>query len=461
MAAVVFLAPRRVAALAVFAAVCYLGLNQRITVAGFNFTAARVVLLAGFLRTLARGELRKLKLTNIDRPLLAFAIFSALMEGLRLGVWQERVGIAYNVLLSYFVFRCLITSLEEMWALLPKIALLIIPLAVCMVVESSTGKNLFSVIGAADQQNTREGRLRCVGSFRGPHTAGIFGATLMPMFAALFCAGRQRRVAVAGLVAATAITYTSNSSGPLMAYASGLVGFLFWPLRRDMKRVRWGILATLAGLALVMKAPIWYLIAKISALTGGDGWHRSYLMAQCFKHFFDWWLVGTSDTSDWAVDLMPWGGADITNMYVACAASAGLGSLVLFVLILVRCFGNLGRALKAAREMLPESEGLLWCCGTVLFAHVVTFFSVTYWDQLHVVWWGLLAMISSVTSDILKPAPATEVANEILEPVPSEAACQESIVPPAWRRDKPMQTGASATASQRLDQSKGGRKDNG
>ena len=99
MAAVVFLAPRRVAALAVFAAVCYLGLNQRITVAGFNFTAARVVLLAGFLRTLARGELRKLKLTNIDRPLLAFAIFSALMEGLRLGVWQERVGIAYNVLL--------------------------------------------------------------------------------------------------------------------------------------------------------------------------------------------------------------------------------------------------------------------------------------------------------------------------------------------------------------------------
>jgi hypothetical protein len=108
---------------------------------------------------------------------------------------------------------------------------------------------------------------------------------------------------------------------------------------------------------------------------------------------------------------MVWGGADLCNLYVSCAAGAGLGGLILIILLLVRCFSFLGLALKTARESLPQSEGLLWCCGAILFAHVCTLFSNTYWDQLFVVWWGFLAMISSATSAILAqaaPAEATE-----------------------------------------------------
>jgi hypothetical protein len=401
MAIAVCAAPRRLATLLLFAAVCYLTQEQSVIVSGFHFTAIRIVLLAAFIRTIARGELGAPRLTSIDWAVMAYASYSHVVASIRIGAWQEQIGNAYNVLLSYFVFRSLVSDWDDVKVLLRRLAILIIPLALFMILESETGKSVFSVIGAQQDDFMRQGRFRCRGAFRGSHTAGIFGATLAPLFIGLSFMAGQRRIASVGVIAATAITYSSNSSGPLMAYLSGLVGLLFWPLRREMRPVRWGLVLILVALALVMKAPIWYLAAKISALTGGDGWHRSYLMEQCFRHFSEWWLAGTSDTADWAITQMTWGGADITNMYVCCAAEAGLVSLMLFILILVRCFRGLGAALCAARQAAPQAEGLLWCLGTVLFAHVVTLFSVTYWDQMHVVWWGFLAMISSVTSAII------------------------------------------------------------
>jgi hypothetical protein len=286
-------------------------------------------------------------------------------------------------------------------ALLPSLALLITPLALCMVAESLTGHNVFDFMGGHSPTD-RDGRPRCVGAFRGPHTAGTFGATLMPLFAGLFLMPGKRAASVMGFSAATAITYTSNSSGPLLAYLSCIIALAFWPLRKDMRRVRRGIVFVLIGYTLASKAPVWYIFSKISDITGGDGWHRSYLMDQCFRHIADWWLAGTEDTSAWAVTHMAWGGADITNEYVSCAANAGLGSLVLFILILVRCFGNLGRTLFVFKKAPLYAEALVWCLGCALFGHVVTLFSVTYFDQMQVVWWGFLAVLASVTGTVQK-----------------------------------------------------------
>jgi hypothetical protein len=418
----VILLPRRLAVLAIFVSVCYITQGERVVVLGFHFFAHRIVLLAGFVRILTRGELRTLKLNKIDWALLAFAIVTAIVPGIRTGVWQESLGAAYDILFPYFLFRCLVTGVEDIEAILPKLAVLIIPLALCMIYESRTGTNVFNAMGGQGSEWTRDARFRCMGSFRAPHTAGIFGATLMPLFVYLLRRRDQRSVAVAGLVAATAITYTSNSSGPLMAYLSGLVGLLFWPLRENIHRVRWALAISLVLLSLVMKAPIWYLLSKVSEITGGDGWSRSFLMEQCYKHISDWWLLGTDNTEDWASTQMPGGGTDLCNVYAASAAATGLSGLVLLILLLVRCFSYLGVALKTARESVPESEGLLWCCGSVLFAHVCALFSNTYFDQLFVPWWGLLAMISSATSAMLAQ-PATADYTE------SEAETEQTGIP--------------------------------
>src|ERR1039458_2477417 len=146
-AIMVIFAPRRYAVLAVFVSVCYITQGQEVIVGGFHFFAQRMVLLAGFVRMMTRRELRNLKLNKIDWALLAFAIVSMVVAGIRTGVWQEQLGAGYNILFSYFVFRCLVTSWEDLQDLLPKLAILIIPLALCMIYESRTGTNVFNGMG--------------------------------------------------------------------------------------------------------------------------------------------------------------------------------------------------------------------------------------------------------------------------------------------------------------------------
>lgn len=170
-----------------------------------------------------------------------------------------------------------------------------------------------------------------------------------------------------------------------------------------MFAVRRAILAILLLLVVFMKAPIWYLPAKVSDLTGGGGWHRSYLVEQAVNHIGNWWLVGMpiSQTAGWfPYDLGATGGADITNMYLGFGLTAGLAAIGLFIFVLILSFRALGRALAAIRDASPiskQSELLLWGLGVALTMHVLNFISVTYFDQLYVVWFMTLAAVSGLS----------------------------------------------------------------
>jgi hypothetical protein len=427
----VLLLPRSWAALGVIAAVCYITQAQQVVLFGFHFTAIRIVLLAGIFRILARGEFRGCQLNKIDWALIGYTCATTFVPWLRERTSDElvyRLGCAYDILLSYWVFRGLLNNQETIETFLCGLAILIVPLAAEMVLESFTHRSLFEPFGGIGELTIRNGRPRCQGAFRVGITSGIFGATLMPMFVGLFRLSGRRGPAVLGILTTIVITYTSNSSGPLMAFLSGAVAWLFWPWRTNMRMVRRGIVALLVGLHLVMKVPVWFIFSKLGALTGGDGWHRSYLIDR-FIHFFpDWWLIGAHDTSDWMPTVLSDGSADLTDLYVAAGVNGGLVCLVLLILLFVRCFRYLGAATAGLRARSSETEFILWGMGAALFAHVVTFFSVTYWDQLHVAWWGFLAMISTVTFHILQTEPAVVVTEEF-EDSSSEKKTQNRGLP--------------------------------
>ena len=56
-------------------------------------------------------------------------------------------------------------------------------------------------------------------------------------------------VACAGLAGATAMVITSNSSTSWLALGGSLVGLAFWPLRKQMRLIRWGLVADSGGAA--------------------------------------------------------------------------------------------------------------------------------------------------------------------------------------------------------------------
>jgi len=146
------------------------------------------------------------------------------MEGYRLGVWQEQAGEAYDILLSYFVFRCLITSWEDLWSLLPRLALFIVPMTLCMVWERHTGRSVLWPWAVLMTTGIETGLFVARELFGRPNRR-TFQRHLNSAFCGLYFINAQRRkVAVAGIIAATIITYTSKLQWTPDGLLSSLVG---------------------------------------------------------------------------------------------------------------------------------------------------------------------------------------------------------------------------------------------
>ena len=167
-----------------------------------------------------------------------------------------------------------------------------------------------------------------------------------------------------------------------------------------MRTIRWGIFFLLISLHLVMNAPVWYLMSRLAAITGGTGWHRSQLVDQWLRHFNEWWLLGTKKTSHWMGGMHLLNrpdDADITNHFVGVAVNGGLISLILFILIIIYCYKRIGVSLQLEEKASINIKMLLWTLGVSLFTHIMSFMSVAYFDQIIVFWYMLIAVIASLT----------------------------------------------------------------
>jgi hypothetical protein len=330
-----------------------------------------------------------------------------------------------DAFLCYFAFRGLIDGVETFPWFLRAFLILLAPYTLLILIESVTGHNPFTVLGgmAGGSAWMRHGHPRCFGSFRQPDTLGMFGASFLPLYIGLACIARERKRAILGICLCLVLVWAANSGGAASGAGVGLVCWGAWRFRAQMRKVRWGMVAAIAALALVMKAPIWYLLARASDITGGDGWHRAYLIEVSFRHLGLWWLAGMNliETIDWFPDgvLVTTGAADITNQFLFFGFAAGLGAVALLTFLLVRAFSGLGNALAGVRSISQkpvETEFLLWGLGVMLAVHIVNWFDIIYFDQMYVIWFMQLATISSIAGTFL--ATATR-AGELAQPATS------------------------------------------
>ncbi len=392
--------PRRYAVLPVIVAALYITLGQLVNVAGLHFSVLRIVIISGWLRVIFRREIDSIRMTEIDKCVLLWVIANCVIYCIQWQTWAafvNRLGFAYNALGIYFLFRILITSLDDIHLVVRLTAIAVGPLALLMLVERITGHNLFALLGGVPEMTElRDGKLRCQGPFAHPILAGTTGAAFVPLFLMIYTKEKARRIVpIIGWIAATTITLVSVSSGPVMTFLSGIAGLLAWPLRKSMKAVMVGAVLMLVLLQLVMKAPVWFLIGKASNIVGGHGWYRSELIQQAINHINEWFLLGTSYTAHWMpFNVLPADprSADITNWYVKQGVEGGIITLILFLLVIILCFRVIARTISVTDSRSTSITA--WALGATLFAHATSFFSVSYFDQIVVFWYLPLAMIS-------------------------------------------------------------------
>ena len=241
----------------------------------------------------------------------------------------------------------------------------------------------------------REGRLRCQGAFAHPILAGCFWASLMPLIVVQWWhPGRSRLTVVIGLVCMMTIIMMCASSTPIAALMFGAIGMGFYLMRTSMQRVIWAMCLMLFGLHLVMKAPVWHVLARIDLAGGSTGWYRYLLFDEWVNHFHEWWLFGVVSTGHWGAQygLKLY---DITNQFVLEGIRGGLLTVLLFIVVLIAAFRDVGRAWRAAAGNRYHVL-LAWALGVSLFIHCTDFLAVSYFGQIRFIYYLLLAAIGSV-----------------------------------------------------------------
>ena len=416
--ALILLLPRKHVIVPLLAAGLLIPFDQVVLIGPLHWTMLRVLVLLGWVRVLAamlspRQRLLNSGLNAVDKALLLWAGISAFNIVL---LWHSSValinqlGALYNAFGIYFLLRFLIRDEEDAQRAMRTLTALGVLVAGIMLLEQAGGEKVYAALRSGPQEAGkalwgRLGALRAVAGFGNPVSAGVFGATLMPLSLALWWK-EHKTAAAAGFCAASVIVICSLSSTPVLACVAALLGLCLWPLRRHTRLLRWSAVIALLGLQLVMNAPVWALIQRAGLIGGSSGYHRYILVDRFVRHFGDWWLMGTRNAGDWGYLSQ-----DIANHYVGIGESAGLIPFVLFIAIIVYAFKYLGRARQNASELMDRR--FLWAIGCALLAHAVAFFGLSYFDQLIVAWYALLAIISAVavpSPESAATAPSTSPA---------------------------------------------------
>ena len=411
MVVLLLVLPRRLAVVPLLVGACYSGPLAVIDVGPASLTVFRVLVFVGVLRVLGRGERIEGGLNRVDGLVVSWGVVLVLTGLLHAeGALTYRAGLIVNDVGGYILLRVFIRDIDDVRHVAKVLSIVLIPVALAMLLEKATGRNLFATLGGFADPNIRDGLIRARGPFVHPILAGTVGATSLALVATQW--KRHRKHAIAGILACLGIVFACTSSGPLMVLIFLLVGLGFWRVRDQMRAVRWLALAAIIALDIVMKDPVYFLMARIDLTGSSKGYHRAQLIRSSIEHLDEWWLAGTDYTRHWMATGIHANSqhTDITNHLLANGVLGGLPLMTVFVLVLVAGFGAVGKALRASKAAPVEQQWLIWTLGAVLFAHVANFFSISLFDQSIVFFYLVLACIGGALA--IQPAPESAVAPE-------------------------------------------------
>ncbi|MCL5283047.1 MAG: hypothetical protein M1376_24450 [Planctomycetes bacterium] len=408
LAVMTFIVPRRYLLLPYVIGACFAPADQTVMVGELNFQVLRILVVVGMLRLALRGEIIALRWNRFDKLVLAWFVVGSIVyvtQWMSFGAFINRCGRFVEWLCLYWVFRQSVRSWQDLrfaYVALAFCALIMLPF---VVLEWIRGTNPFAVLGRV-VTTLREENYRCQATFPHAIMMGLFWATLVPLFVGFARQQARYRWVLWSAVGASALMiWMTASSTPILTLVAVAVLLLAFPLRQYTGTAAWGVLALLFALSFVMKAPVWHLIARVGVVSGSTGWHRFYLIDEAIRHFSQWMLLGTHDTGSWGLGL-----EDVTNQYILEGVRGGFLTLVLFGVIL---FVGARTMVRLSLRSRDRSESYLaWGLFVTIIAHCLSFLGVSYFGQIDMIWYLLLAGVALCYGQV----------HEAAQPVPGRLA---------------------------------------
>ena len=388
--------------------------DQRILIFSLDFTAVRILVLAGLIKTVMAGPSRPLKITTFDKFVYTWAICGAVVY---VFLWTSgralvyKCGVLFDIIGMYWLFRKNIHSWVDISQLIRSFAICALILSGFIVIEAVTGNNPFSILGKVGTV-VREERLRCQGPF--PHSImlGLFCATLVPLFLGMTKIEKDSRLYWTAAFMCGVMVFLSASSTPLVVLMAVIVGVYGFKYRHLIPQGGAIAIAGLIALSIVMDAPVWHLISRINVVGGSTGWHRYNLIRQAINHVNEWAVLGCRSTAHWGYGMQ-----DVTNQFIFEGVRGGILTLLLFVtMIFIGLKSILSVSLKAPNVPL---QWLSWCIFVSMAGHCLAFMGVTYFGQITMQWYMMLAVAGFLTEYQvdLQPSVSKAVTPVYVKPV--------------------------------------------
>lgn len=368
---------------------------QRITLLGFDLTFLRITILFFIIRVMIRNEFINFKLISLDRAILLWGIFSVttytILHG-SISAFVNRLGYMVDTVGVYFVFRFLIRGKNDIERFVFYFFIASIPVSIFFILEYITGYNIFSVFGGVPKFTIiREGRLRVQGAFAHPILAGCFWASILPFLIVSMFSKNGKKYFILIFVFLLLILLPASST-PIIGAIAGLSFVVLYRNSNVVRMFPLYFVIIYFFLDLIMDYPVWHILAKIDLSGGSTGWHRYWLVNQTIRYFSQWALVGVKNIDSWNVF-----GNDITNQYVLEAIRGGIFTLLAFIYVIIIAYITVIRETEIRKKNGNESEALLmWSLGASLTVHVVNFIGVSYFGQIIILQYLILAMIGSM-----------------------------------------------------------------
>ncbi len=369
-----------------------------------ELTIVRALIIVGLIRGVATGS-RPIDTSNgIDRLFLLFAFFALLSAAFHpeapYNPYNERIGLVLNVLGSFLYGRCYLIGEEPLKRLAMGSLIALLPLALMLTLEVSTGKNYYyGHFGARRAAAMFRDGFRASGPFAHSILAGTSGAVTIALFVPFW--NMKRKLAILGIIGCLLIVIASNSSGPIAAtgFTFGLI--YLWRKRQYVSKAKWAVVWCIIIMSLYMNRPFYYIIDSIDFTGGSTGWHRARLIEMSIEHLGEWWMFGTDYTRHWMPTGVSWNTnhTDLTNYYIHLGVMGGLPLTFLLIAIIVFSTKKLLNQVFTleSENRMPEAF-TAWCALAALGAHTSSFISISYFDQMYVLFYLLIASIAGLTT---------------------------------------------------------------
>ncbi len=319
---------------------------------------------------------------------------------------ENRGGHLMDTWCAYLSARLIITDRTRLISLIKCMSVLLVPLAVLGIVESTTGWQPFAPLriyspwyreGAAFTSGVRFGFNRAVGPFSHSILFGGGFAMFLPLVYYLRHEKKDWRsfaYVLSGIALLGALS--SMSSGPWV-----MVIVVIFCLAME-KRKAWvkplfmfGVLSCFL-VGVISNRSFYHVIADRANPLSGASWHRSRLIDLAIEHFDEWWMVGYGDRDPGWGPSLGMDHTDVTNGYILAGVRYGILGLIGLCAVLAQAFRDIASTHK--RMAQPAIKSLCWAFGSLLFAVAVTLMSVSFFGQLSTLFYCCLGMIGSLCS---------------------------------------------------------------